>query len=132
MWSTLADLVVLAHLLFVLFVVAGGVLVLSRRRLAWLHLPAVAWAAFVEFSGRICPLTPLENALRRRAGGPGYEASFIEHYVIPLLYPPALTRDLQWLLGGAVLVINAVVYTLVVTRRVRRTSGRSDVRLNQR
>ena len=120
MWSALADLVVLGHLLFVIFVLAGGVLVLYRPRLAWLHLPAVVWAVFVEFSGRICPLTPLENELRRRAGGPAYEESFVEHYVIPLLYPAALTRDLQWFLGGAVLLINVTVYAVVYARRRQR------------
>jgi hypothetical protein len=116
-WSALADLVVLAHLLFVLFAVAGGALVLYRRRLAWLHVPAAAWAVFIELSGGICPLTPLENELRRRAGGPTYDGSFVEQYVIPLLYPAALTRDQQWLLGGVVILVNVAVYGVVLTRR---------------
>ena len=122
MWSALADGVVLVHALFVAFVVAGGIAVLSRPRLAWLHLPAVAWGVFVELSGRLCPLTPLENALRRRAGDATYEASFVEHYVVPVLYPAGLTREVQWLLGATVLVINVAVYTVAVARWKR--SGR--------
>jgi hypothetical protein len=117
MWSALADVVVLVHLLFVAFVVAGGVLVLYRNRLAWLHLPAVAWGVFIELSGRICPLTPLENELRRRGGGATYDASFVEHYVIPVLYPPALTREGQWFLAGAVIVINVTLYASAFARR---------------
>jgi hypothetical protein len=117
MWSALADAIVLLHVLFVAFVVAGGVLVLHRRRVAWLHLPAVAWGVFIEFSGGICPLTPLENELRRRGGGVTYEASCVEHYVIPVLYPSALTREVQWLIGVAVIVINVAVYTFVFVRR---------------
>jgi hypothetical protein len=117
MWSVLADVVVLVHLLFVAFVMAGGVLVLYRRRVAWLHLPAVAWGVFIEFSGRICPLTPLENELRRRGGDATYEAGFVEHYVIPVLYPSALTRDVQWFLGAAVIVINVAVYGIALGRR---------------
>ena len=123
MWSMFADVVVLVHVLFVLFVVAGGVLVLYRRSFAWLHLPAVAWGVFIEFSGRICPLTPLENELRRRAGGATYEAGFVEHYVIPVLYPPALTREAQWFIGAAVLAVNVIVYAFAFGRRTN-SAGR--------
>ena len=123
MWSALADAVVLVHVLFVAFVVAGGLVVLYRRGLAWLHLPAVAWGVFVELTGRICPLTPLENALRQRGGGVTYEASFIEHYVVPVLYPVGLTRELQWLFAAAVLLINGAVYAVVLARG-RKAAGR--------
>lgn len=111
-----ADAVLAAHLAFVFFVVGGGLLVLRRPWLAWLHLPAVAWAAFVEFSGRICPLTPLEVSLRRAAGEAGYGGDFVEHYLLALIYPDGLTRELQTLIGAAVLLINLAVY-LVLWRR---------------
>ena len=90
-YRLLADAVVLLHLAFVFFVFLGGLLVLRRPRLLWVHLPAVAWGAWVEFTGRVCPLTPLENWLRRRGGGPGYASDFIEHYIEPFLYPPLLS-----------------------------------------
>lgn len=105
-----ADLVLATHLAFVLFVVFGGLLVLRRPRIAWLHLPAVAWAALVEFSGWICPLTPLEVALRRGAGEAGYGGDFIEHYLVSLIYPSELTRDLQMLIGAFVLLVNLAIY----------------------
>ena len=112
-----ADLVLAAHLAFVLFVVCGGLLVLKRPRVAWLHLPAVAWAAFIEFSGWICPLTPLEVALRRGAGEAGYGGDFIEHYLVSLIYPAGLTRDLQMLIGALVLLVNAAIYWSLWRRR---------------
>ena len=115
-----ADAVLAAHLAFVLFVVCGGLLVLRAPRLAWLHLPAVAWAAFVELSGSICPLTPLEVALRRGGGETGYGGDFVEHYLVALLYPGGLTRELQVAIGAAVLVINLVVYLVLWRRRSRR------------
>ncbi|HMN83670.1 MAG TPA: DUF2784 domain-containing protein [Burkholderiaceae bacterium] len=105
-----ADAVVLVHLAFIVFAFAGGLLVLRDRRWAWLHLPAVAWACWVEFSGRICPLTPLELALRQRAGDAGYSGGFIDHYLIPLIYPPGLTPAMQTLIGLAVLLVNAGLY----------------------
>lgn len=116
----LADLVVLLHVAFVLFVVLGGLLVWRWPRLAWAHLPAVAWGAWVEFAGRVCPLTPLENWLRRQGGGDAYASSFVEHYLMPVLYPASLSRDLQWLLGGLVLVVNAAVYAVAALRAGRR------------
>jgi Protein of Unknown function (DUF2784) len=112
-----ADAVLAAHLAFVLFVVCGGLLVLRRPRLAWLHLPAVAWAALVEFSGWTCPLTPLEVALRRAAGEAGYGGDFVEHYLVALIYPAGLTRELQMSIGAAVLLINLVVYFVLWQRR---------------
>lgn len=112
-----ADAVLAAHLAFVLFVVCGGLLVLRRPGLAWLHLPAVAWAAFVELSGRICPLTPLEVMLRRSAGEAGYGGDFIEHYLAALIYPAGLTRNLQMLVGTVVLLINLAIYVVLWRRR---------------
>ena len=118
--GALADLVVVIHLAFVTFVLLGGLLAIRWPRVAWVHLPAAAWGVWVEFAGWVCPLTPLENWLRRRAGREGYTSGFVEHYVVPLLYPAALTRELQWLLGGLVIAINAGVYVVVLRRRWRR------------
>jgi hypothetical protein len=113
-----ADIVLAAHLAFVLFVIGGGLLVLRQRGFACLHVPAVAWAAWVELSGRICPLTPLEVALRRAAGGAGYGGGFVEHYLLALIYPAGLTRDVQILIGIAVLLGNLVIY-IALWRRWR-------------
>lgn len=113
----LADAVVVLHLLFIVFALAGGALVLWRPRFAWLHLPAAVWAAYVEFSGTICPLTPLENTLRHRAGGAGYEGGFVEHYVIPLIYPPGLTPAVQYAIGAIVVAVNVVFYVVAWRRR---------------
>jgi hypothetical protein len=116
-YGILADIVVLVHAAFVFFAVFGGFLVLRWRRLAWLHIPAVLWAALVEMAGWICPLTPLENLLRHRAGKVIYHSDFIEHYLMPVLYPAALTRELQMALGLAVLFINVSVYVWLWRRR---------------
>ncbi len=115
----LADVLVAAHVAFIAFVVAGGLLVLRRRGWAALHLPAAAWGAYAELSGTQCPLTPLENTLRRAAGDAGYDGGFVEHYVIPLVYPEALTPRLQVVLGLTVIAVNIVVYALA-WRRWRR------------
>jgi hypothetical protein len=108
----LADAVLLVHLLFILFVIAGGFLALRWRKLAWIHLPAAAWGALVEFTGRICPLTPLENRLRLEAGLDDRFDSFVERYLLPLIYPDALTREIQILLGLGVVAINLLAYWL--------------------
>ncbi len=115
--TLLADAVLLLHLLFVAFVLLGGLFVLRWPRVAWLHLPAAAWGAIVELAGLPCPLTPLENALRERAGEVAYGASFVERYLLPILYPGELTREIQLGLGVGVLALNALVYALVVRRR---------------
>ncbi len=121
LYHWLAMLVVLGHLCFILFVAAGGLVVLRRPRLAWVHAPAAAWGVLAECAGWVCPLTPLEVALRRRAGGAGYEGGFIEQYATLLLYPEGLTRGSQILLGALALAINAAVYgTLYVRWRSRR------------
>jgi hypothetical protein len=119
----MADLVVVVHFAFVLFVVLGGLLVLRWPWLAYAHLPAAAWGALIEFAGWICPLTPLEQSLRQKAGGQVYSGSFIEHYLLPLLYPSALTRDIQLVLGSAVLAINLAVYAYVLRRYLRPTGS---------
>ena len=110
MYPLLADLVLIVHLAFVVFVLFGGLLVLRWRGIAWLHLPAAVWSAVVEFTGWICPLTPLENWLREQAGEPGYRSDFVTYYLLPVLYPDDLTRDVQIMLGTAVLAINISVY----------------------
>lgn len=122
----LADLTVLVHLAFVLFAVLGGTLVLRWRRVAWAHLPTVLWAALIEFAGWICPLTPLENWLRRQGGALGYSGGFIEHYVIPVLYPVGLTRQVQIVLGILVLTINAAIYGWVLRRHLRSRERASE------
>src|SRR5215510_6648805 len=115
----LADVTVVIHLAFVLFVVVGGLLVLREPRVAYVHLCAVAWGAWVEFAGWVCPLTPLENWLRRQGGGPAYTASFVEHHLLPVLYPPSLSREIQFVLGGLVLLLIAAVYLVALRRRIR-------------
>jgi hypothetical protein len=105
-----ADTVVALHLGFVLFVVLGGLLVLRWRRVAWLHLPAAAWGILVEYADWMCPLTPLENGLRARAGLAAYSGDFVGHYVLPLLYPERLTRTVQVVFGSAALAVNVLVY----------------------
>jgi hypothetical protein len=105
-----ADLVACLHLAFILFVVLGGLLVLRWPRWAWFHLPAVGWGALIELMGWICPLTPLENRLRLEAGTAGYEGGFVEHYLLPVLYPAHLSRSIQIFLGLGVLLINFFVY----------------------
>jgi Protein of Unknown function (DUF2784) len=111
MWySWLADLILCVHLGFVLFVIFGGLLVLRWRWIVWLHLPAAAWGAVVEFTGWICPLTPLENWLREQGGETTYAGDFIARYLQPILYPDALTPDIQVMLGALVLVVNLAIY----------------------
>lgn len=122
-YSILADIIVVIHLLFVLFVLLGGLLVLHWRFLGWVHIPAVCWAVMIEFSGWICPLTPLENFLRIKGGSSGYATGFVEHYIIPLLYPSHLTRGLQIFLGFLVIVVNLAVYLRVWYKR-ERTGGK--------
>jgi hypothetical protein len=120
LYRCLADAVVLVHLSFVAFVVAGGLIVLRWPRAAWLHVPAVLWGVAIEWSGAICPLTPLEVMLRRWGGEAGYSGGFVEHTVLPVLYPAALTRGVQVVLGALVVAINAIVYAAVFAAYVRR------------
>ncbi len=119
LYGVLADFVVMVHFAFVLFVVLGGFFVLRWKRCAWLHVPVVLWGALIEFTGWICPLTPLENWLRARGGAVGYRSSFIEHYILPVLYPTQLTRQLQIILGLLVLGINLGIYGWVLRRTAK-------------
>ena len=124
-YNFLADLVVVLHSFFVLFVLLGGFLVLWKTRVAWYHLPAVLWGACLEFSGWICPLTPLENLLREQGGTVGYNVGFVEHYIVPVLYPASLTRQMQITLGMIVLSLNIGVY-FIVWMRMRKLRRNQD------
>jgi hypothetical protein len=115
--SLLADFVLVIHLAYVLFVVLGGLWVVKRRKAAWLHVPAVLWAAVVEYAGWICPLTPIENWLRMKAGKTGYQGDFLERYLAPVLYPDNLTRETQLILGTLVVAINVLIYGYVFLKR---------------
>jgi hypothetical protein len=110
LYGLLADLVLVAHLAFVGFVVFGGFLVLRWRRLAWIHVPVALWGAGIVVTGFTCPLTPLENRLQLLGGRSGYQGGFIEHYITAALYPTGLTRQTQIVLGTVVLALNLVVY----------------------
>jgi hypothetical protein len=114
--ALLADLIVFAHAAFVAFVTLGGLLVLRWPKVAWAHVPAAVWGAGIELTGWICPLTPLENTLRERAGRAAYEGDFVARYVLPVLYPEGLTREAQIVMGAAVIAINAVLYALALRR----------------
>lgn len=105
-----ADLILVLHLAFIAFVVLGALLVLRNHWMVYLHVPAAGWGAFIEISGRICPLTSLENSLRRSAGESGYAESFVEHYLVPIIYPSGLTRGVQFAAAGLVILINIVIY----------------------
>lgn len=124
----MADLVVLVHLAFVLFVVLGGLLALRWPQWIWVHVPAAVWGVAIEAFGWICPLTPLENDLRRKAGDAAYEGGFVEHYVLPVLYPAELTREIQWALAALVVLVNAVVYGVWIARRRSSAGGAGDGR----
>lgn len=115
-YRVLADIVVLIHLGFIVFAVFGGLLVLRWRRLAWIHVPAVLWGVLIEFWGWLCPLTPVENRLRNAGGAAGYEAGFVEHYLVPVIYPSSLTQGLQIGLGLALLTFNLCIYVWVWRR----------------
>jgi len=117
-----ADAMLVAHLLYIIFVVVGGLIALRARWVLWLHVPAVAWAIYVQFVGRICPLTGWENALREGAGQAGYEGGFIDHYLMPVIYPADMPVGLNYVLGSLVILVNAAVYGWLIARR-RRSAG---------
>ena len=121
-WRILADLLVVLHLAFAAFVIFGGFLAWKWRWVIFVHLPALAWGFWVETSGQICPLTPLEIHLRHLAGEAGYQGGFLEHYVVALLYPPGLTQEDQWVLAGLLLAITLVAYGVLLRphRHLRR------------
>lgn len=115
-----ADLLVLLHFAFIVFVVLGGFLVLKWGKVALLHIPCALWGAFIEFSGWVCPLTPLEHFLREAAGETAYSGGFIDHYIMPIVYPTGLTQGIQIVLGVIVLIINLCVYGLVIYNQSNR------------
>ena len=125
-YSFLADLLVVFHLVFILYVIAGALLIFKWPKTLWLHLPSCFWGMTVEFTGWICPLTPWEIQLRRLAGEEGYTESFIAHYLIPIIYPSGLTPEVQMVLGGTVLIVNLSLYTLnLIKKRKRKTQENS-------
>ncbi|MCP3872551.1 MAG: DUF2784 domain-containing protein [Desulfobacteraceae bacterium] len=113
----LTNTVLVIHFSFILFVVFGGLLIFYKRWMLWLHIPAVFWGALIEFSGWICPLTPLENYFRRLAGLKGYNDGFVQHYLLNIIYPDGLTRQSQILLGLSVLMINLIVYFMYLKKQ---------------
>jgi hypothetical protein len=125
LYQVLADIVACVHAAFVAFVVLGGVLAIRWRRLVWLHVPAAIWGALIEFADWVCPLTPLENALRGRAGDAGYGDGFIQHYLLRALYPAGLTRGVQVALGTLVIVVNILAYVALLRRGRRSVEQRS-------
>jgi hypothetical protein len=118
-YQLLAATVVLTHAAFVLFVILGGLLVRRWGRVVWLHVPAAMWGVILEAADLECPLTPVENWLRAKAGDAGYAGGFIDHYLLPVLYPAALTRTVQLTLGGFALVVNVLIYWKPVVSRSR-------------
>jgi hypothetical protein len=121
-YTLLADALVLLHFAFIVFVIAGGLLLFKWPALVWIHLPAAVWGAVVEFQGWICPLTPLEVQLRKLAGERSYSGDFIDNYVLALMYPGGLTEQIQIVLGLIVVLLNALIYTAVWRRRVKRNA----------
>ena len=113
LYRLLADLIVLVHLLFIIFALLGGLFCLRRKWYALIHVPAAVWAVLIEFRGWFCPLTSLENRLRRMGDAAGYEGGFIEHYLLPILSPPGLTPAIQYFLGAMALAANIGVYLFV-------------------
>lgn len=129
LYQFLADIVLVAHFAFVVFVLAGGLLLLRWPRLVWMHLPAVAWVVFIEVAGWVCPLTPLENYFRALAGGNVYQGDFIGRYLLPLIYPASLTPTIQLILAGVVIVFNLTIYTVIIRVRKRaRQAGQHSAR----
>jgi hypothetical protein len=124
LYSLFADAVVVLHFIFIAFVVAGGLLALHWPRLAFVHLPAVIWGAAIEISGWICPLTPLENHLRRLGGDSAYSGDFIEQYIVPVIYPADLTAFTQYILGGLVIVVNLIIYAFIIRKQRALRQGR--------
>ena len=127
LYSLLADLVVLLHFAFVLWAVLGGLFVLRWLGCIWLHLPAAVWAALIEFQGWICPLTHLESRLRQAAGQCHYDSGFVEHYLVPILYPAELSGGVQVILGLFVVVINLAIYIAVFKKRLASTTASSPI-----
>lgn len=118
-----ADLTLIMHFGFIVFVLIGGLLCFFKKGVIWLHLPAVIWGICVEWNRWICPLTPLENYFREKSHMSGFTGSFTEHYLVPILYPDQLTNTQQWLMGGGVLIVNLIVYGIVFGKIKKSRSG---------
>jgi len=117
-----ADVILLAHFAFIIFAVFGGIIVFFKRRAAWFHIPTVLWSALVNFESWICPLTPLENSFRAKAGQAGFKGGFVEHYIEPLVYPGEIPRKMELIAGFSVLVWNVLMYLIVIRWGRRRNS----------
>ena len=126
-YSFLADLLVVFHFVFILFVVFGGLLVFKWSKVGYLHIPAVLWGGLIEIQGWLCPLTPIENRLRQVAGVTTYKDGFIEHYLIPVIYPTELTREDQLFLGLSVLILNGIIYIWVMIRMLRKKDASKTI-----
>ncbi len=126
----LADLVVVFHFVFILFAAAGGLLAVRYRWLPFVHVPAVVWGVYIELSGGVCPLTPLEITLRRAAGASGYSGGFVEHYVVPVIYPAALSDSLQLVLAGLLVLANLGAYSLVLRHELRRRGEQGEASMS--
>lgn len=120
LYGIMSNLITLFHFLFILFVVLGGIWVIRHPKIAFLHAPAAFWGAYIEYTGGICPLTPLENRFRRLSGAGTYEGDFIEHYLLPIIYPDHLTAELQFILGTVVAVINVTFYGFALRRWMKK------------
>lgn len=127
MYGLLADAIVVLHLLFILFVIFGGLFTIRWQWLAWIHIPAMLWGAATEFFHLVCPLTPLENSLRAKSGAGGYSGDFVSQYLVPVIYPEQLTDSVQWLLGGTLVVFNVAVYSLLWRRAVYRSKVHDEI-----
>ena len=121
-YNILSNLVVIVHLLFIVLVCLGALLVLKWPKFVWIHIPFALWGVVVEYLNILCPLTPLENYLRNLGGTETYEADFIDQYIIPLIYPEVLTRNLQFILGSIVLVLNFGIYGYIIYRKLKQKS----------
>ncbi len=120
-----ADIIVIVHLGFIVFVTLGGILVIKWHKIAFLHLPCALWGVLIAFGGWICPLTPLEMHFRQLAGIAGYDGGFIDHYVMPIVYPAGLTRGMQIAFGVTILAVNLFVYARVLVNRTKQGNGRT-------
>ena len=127
-YAALADVTLVLHLAFIVFIVLGGIAVARWPRMAWVHLPAAAWGVLIELFGWICPLTPLENWLRLHTGEEGLAGTFVERYLLPIVYPDGLTRNVQFVLAAVVLAVNVAVYAFVIGRGRRRPTAASGRR----
>jgi hypothetical protein len=116
LYRFLADAIIIIHLIFILFVILGGLLLLRDKRWSIVHLPAALWAVTIEFKGWMCPLTPLENWFREKGENVIYQGDFVEHYLLPIIYPADLTRRLQIIFGLSVIIINIAVYRWVLNK----------------